>query len=100
METCRPLKPEMLENPIRVRVNDPELDYPGAKKIADLKAKERGHDPMLLAWYDRKPGRFSPNVECCGEEKPAWMIYAESRGGDITISVNDETFVFIYRDLP
>lgn len=51
---------------------------------------------MLLAWYDRKRGRFSPNVVCCSERKPGWVVYAESRGGNITIDINDESYVFIY----
>jgi hypothetical protein len=53
---------------------------------------------MLLAWFDKKNGRFSPPVECCGDEKPAWIIYAESRGGNITIDINQEAYVFIYLD--
>jgi hypothetical protein len=55
-------------------------------------------DPMLLGWYSSGTGRFSPNVDCCSEEKPGWIVYAESRGGTITIDINDEQFVFIYRD--
>ena len=40
------------------------------------------------------------SVECCSEHKPGWIVYAESRGGNITIDNNDEKDVFIYRDLP
>ena len=53
---------------------------------------------MLLSWYDAGTGRFSPDVECCSEEKPGWVVYAESRGAGITVDINDEQFVFIYRD--
>ena len=44
---------------------------------------------MLLAWYDRGAGTFSPRVTCCGDDKPAWLIYAESRGGDLIIDINE-----------
>jgi hypothetical protein len=37
-------------------------------------------------------------VECCGDEKPAWLIYAESRGGRIVVDINDEDFIFVYLD--
>ena len=51
---------------------------------------------MLLAWYDREAGAFSPQVTCCGDDKPAWLIYAESRGGDLVIDINQEAYVFVY----
>ena len=52
---------------------------------------------MLLAWYDRGAGQFSPQVTCCGDAKPTWLIYAESRGGDLVIDINEEAYVFVYR---
>ena len=51
---------------------------------------------MLIAWFDRTSGRFSPPVECCDEEKPAWLVYAETRGANIVIDVNREAYVFVY----
>jgi hypothetical protein len=53
---------------------------------------------MLLGWCDATSGRFSPNVTCCSEDKPAWIVYAETRGGNLTIDINDEKYVFIYCD--
>ena len=76
------------------------LDFGEARKLADQKAKELGEDPMLLAWYEQKSGTFSPPVECCSEIKPGWIVYAESRGGSITIDINDEEYIFIYLDAP
>jgi hypothetical protein len=54
---------------------------------------------MLLAWYEAKSGRFSPAVECCSETKPGWLVYAESRGGNIAIDINDQEYVFVYREV-
>jgi hypothetical protein len=51
---------------------------------------------MLISWFDRQTGKFSPQVECGGKAKPAWLVYAESRGANIVIDVNRETFVFAY----
>ncbi|MCF8083128.1 MAG: AF1514 family protein [Deltaproteobacteria bacterium] len=99
MITCQPtLAKEMLPNPVFVQVNESLPDLKAARLIADQKASELASDPMLLAWYEAKTGRFSPDVECCSEFKPGWVVYAESRGGNVTISINDQEYVFIYRD--
>jgi hypothetical protein len=87
----------MLRNPIEVRVEDDGLDFVNAKAAADREAGKRSGDPMLLAWYDGRTGKFSPQVTCCGEDKPAWLIYAESRGGKMVIDINDEDYIFVYR---
>jgi hypothetical protein len=97
MADCIPLRREMLKDPIDIDVADEPLDFARARSIAELRAREEGAEPMLLAWYDRGAGRFSPRVTCCGDAKPAWLIYAEARGGDLVIDINDEAYVFVYR---
>ncbi|MCL4503340.1 MAG: AF1514 family protein [Deltaproteobacteria bacterium] len=97
MPECMPLTRQMLHNPIGLRVDDPDLDFPQAEKLARQKAKEVCDEPMLLAWFDRVKGVFSPNITCCREDKPSWLTYAESRGGNIVISINDEDYVFVFR---
>jgi hypothetical protein len=86
----------MLVNPVDVRVEDESLDFEKAKEIADHKAKEISEDAMLIAWFDRQEGKFSPPVECGGKEKPAWLVYAETRGAEIVIDINHEAYVFVY----
>jgi hypothetical protein len=54
---------------------------------------------MLLSWYNGDTGEAYPNVECGVREKPAWIIFAESRGGDLTIDINNGRYVFIYLSL-
>jgi hypothetical protein len=88
----------MLINPVELHVESDGLDFARARKMADQKAKDFAQDPMLMAWYEASSGIFSPNVECCSEHKPGWVVYAESRGGHITIDINDEAYIFIYRD--
>ena len=97
MADCIPLSREMLKDPIDIGVADEPLDFPRARAIADRRAREVGDDPMLLAWYDRDAGAFSPRVTCCRDDKPAWLTYAESRGGDLVIDINAEAYVFVYR---
>ena len=86
----------MLKDPIPLRVAG-ELDFARARALADRQAGESGEEPMLLAWYNRDRGEFSPQVTCCSEDKPAWLTYAESRGSDLVIDINDEAYVFVYR---
>ncbi|RJR43159.1 MAG: hypothetical protein C4576_15005 [Desulfobacteraceae bacterium] len=97
MNRCIAVTKEVLTNPVMVWTDEETLSFETARSMAERKAREFCPDPMLLAWYDRRSARFSPPVECCSEEKPGWIVYAESRGGNITIDVNEETFVFIYR---
>ena len=97
MADCIPLSREMLRDPIDVEVTDTLMVFSQARAIAEARARQEAADPMLLAWYDRGAGRFSPQVTCCGDDKPAWLIYAESRGGDLVIDINCEAYVFVYR---
>jgi hypothetical protein len=96
MTECIVLRRDMLKNPVQVQVDD-DLDFARAKELADREARKKSADPMLLAWYNGRTGQFSPMVECGAEDKPAWLVYAESRGGDICIDINDEEYVFVYR---
>jgi hypothetical protein len=98
MNNCKTLTKDMLADAIKVKVPENSLNFKTAKQRATENAREVASDPVLLAWYERETGRFSPDVECCGEEKPSWMIYAESRGGNITVDINDGAYVFMYAD--
>ena len=97
MADCILLTRAMLKNPIDLEVHDAPLDFARARAIAEARARQEAADPMLLAWYDRGADRFSPQVTCCGDDKPAWLVYAESRGGDLVIDINREAYVFVYR---
>ena len=97
MADCIALSREMLKDPIDIGVSDEPLDFARARVIAEARAREVWAEPMLLAWYDRGAGQFSPRVTCCSDDKPAWLIYAESRGGDLVIDINEEAYVFVYR---
>lgn len=98
MPECVPLTREMLKDPIEMRVAG-RLDFQQAKDLASRRAGEIGAEPLLLAWFDRTRGVFSPNLTCCREDKPSWLTYAESRGGDIVISINDLDYVFVFKSL-
>jgi hypothetical protein len=97
MMDCKYITRDMLTHPVMVTMDDKPLDFFSARTLADSKARELSSDPMLLAWFDRSGGRFSPDVICCGDSKPTWLTYAESRGADIEVDINNEDYVFVYK---
>ncbi len=97
MAVCVPLTREMLPNRIPVTSGLPIVDFQQARQLADQKALEYLAQPMLMAWYDSNAGKFSPNIVCCQEHKPSWLVYAETRGGELSVDINDLEYVFVYR---
>ena len=93
------LKPKLEDYPgklIELNSENQELDFEEAKDFAKQKARGICADPMLLSWYQGQTGESYPNLECGPGDKPAWIVYAESRGGDLTIDINHGQYVFIY----
>jgi hypothetical protein len=93
------IKPKILDYPgehIALKSAHPALDFEEAKDLATQKAKEICADPMLLSWYQGQSGQSYPNLECGRSDRPAWIVYAASRGGNLTIDVNAGQYVFIY----
>ena len=60
---CAVFSPEMLPYALRVTMEGEESSFENARKYADKAVKTQGKCPMLLAWYDRVDGAFSPRVE-------------------------------------
>ena len=85
---------------IKIHMDDAALNFSTAKNIAKQKAQEMSADPMLLSWYNGRTGESYPNLECGPGDKPAWIIYAESRGADLTIDINEGQYIFLYLSLP
>jgi len=81
---------------IKLQVDDPALDFSKASALAKEKARERCKDPMLLSWHNGKTGEFYPKFECGSGGKPPWITFAEARGGNLTIDINDGEYTFIY----
>jgi len=96
MTECPLLTREMLPDPVDLAIQDEALDFPRAKQAADRRARELCDEPMLLAWFDRAAGQYSPKLVCCLEDLPSWLAYGLSRGGDLIIDINAEAFIFVY----
>ncbi len=88
-----------LGNHIKIQVDQKDLNFARAKDIAKAKATELSKDPMLLSWYNGRNGEYFPKMECGPRDKPVWIVFAESRGADIAINVNDGEYIFLYLSL-
>ena len=84
---------------IKLEVDYSDLDFDTARNIAKQKAREKCDDPMLLSWHNSDTSESYPHADCGPGDKPAWIIYAESRGGDLTIDINQGRYVFIFLSL-
>jgi len=84
---------------INLQIDDPGLDFSTAHDLAKIKARELNKDAMLLSWYCKKTGEYAPKFECGYKHKPPWIVFAEARGGNLTIDVNHGEYIFIFLKL-
>jgi hypothetical protein len=89
-----------LINPVKIKTDQSDLDFIAAQSMADEKVKSLCPDPMLVSWYNATTGESYPNVDCGCAGNPGWLNHAKSRNCDMTVDINDEQFVFIYRTQP
>ena len=74
MLECEIPKGDMLPNPVYVLLDKTGLDFKRAQDAARNLAKKIYWEPMLLSWFDKKAGKYSPkDVTCCTEEKTGWV---------------------------
>jgi len=99
MKECPIFSLEMLAKPIDLQLEDEGLDFGRAKKKADETVENLVGEAMLLAWYVARTGEYAPDIPCCQTDKPPWLAYAQSRGGNLAVVINNGDYVFIYRQL-
>lgn len=80
---------------IKHNVDLPDLDIAIAKNIAKELARKKSSNPMILSWKNGITGDFYPKYGCGGEKKPIWIHYAEARGANLTIDINDGQYIFM-----
>jgi hypothetical protein len=84
---------------IRLRVAEGGLDFAAAKDLAKRKAREICAQAMLLSWNNGETGECYPTVECGSSGRPAWLVYADARGADLTVDINDGQYTFMFLKL-
>ncbi len=97
MEQCQIPKPDMLPNPVRLKIDDETCDFDCAREKAIAQATVFDKSPRLLSWYDAKRKLYAPNDECCVPGEPNWLAYALARKADFSVDVNDEEYVFVFK---
>jgi len=84
---------------IRLRFAEAGLDFEKAKDLAKRKAREICAESMLLSWNNAGTGEYYPTFECGSSGRPAWVVYADARGTDLTIDINDGQYTFMFLKL-
>ncbi len=80
---------------IKKTIKDLKLDFQQAKDAAKKLALTKCKNCMVLSWKDGKTGEFYPTRECGTQNKPAWIHYAQVRGANLTIDINDGDYIFM-----
>lgn len=96
MQQCQIPREEILPGAVHLKLEGPELDWDRAKGAAYSLAHTYASSPELISWYDKAGQVFSPKEEC-KEGSPGWVEYARAQGGNLTVDVNHEQYVFIFR---
>ena len=96
MQECQIPREEILPGAVHVRLEGAARSLERAREAASSLAHTYGANPELISWYDRGHQDFSPREEC-KEGLPGWVAYARAHGGSLTVDVNHEEYVFIFR---
>ena len=81
---------------VDLTVSNPNLDMAEAGALAKEKARAMDPNAMMLSFHSKKTGQFWPNYECGGNGRPPWIVFAEARGYNLLIDINDGQFEFYY----
>lgn len=76
--------------------DDPGLDLASASALAKQKARAIDRNAMLLSYHSGKTGEYWPTYDCGGGNRPPWIVFAESRGYNLKIDINDGDYEFFY----
>jgi hypothetical protein len=84
---------------IRLQVAKAGLNFEKAKDLAKRKAREAVAESILLSWNNAETSEYYPTFECGSSGRPAWVVYADARGADLTIDINDGQYTFKFLKL-
>ncbi|SMD01008.1 hypothetical protein SAMN02746065_12074 [Desulfocicer vacuolatum DSM 3385] len=82
---------------LQYTIDDPDLDFTMAKNNVKEMVTSTYGNAMILSWKDGTTGKFYPTF-ACGDGKTnvePWIYYAQTRGANLTVDVNDGAYVFM-----
>ena len=82
-------------------ISEPKVIERGPCNVVGAYAVYEGDDEgpawgQASAEFDRRRGEGFPNHECGSAMKPPWEVFAESRGCNLIIDVDDGDYLFFY----
>ncbi len=81
---------------VSLQSTDTDRDFEKAAEVARSRARAINKNAMMLAWFNRRSGEGFPDFDCGAGDKPPWRVFAEARGANLTVDVNDGEFIFLY----
>ncbi len=81
---------------VNIQIAGSDLSFEEVSDQARSRARDIDKNAMMLAWFNRRSGEGFPDYDCGAGDKPPWRVFAESRGANLTIDVNDGEFIFLY----
>jgi hypothetical protein len=81
---------------LEITLDEDRLNFEAARQTARERVRKMAPDAMLLSWHDRCTGAFGPPVRCGADTRAPWVVWAASRGADLTVRVNQGVFVFYF----
>ena len=90
------MKFETLGELIELTADPAGLDFEKARDLAKAHARRVDPQAMLLSWHSGLTGDYDPKIECGRQDRPPWIIWAASRGANLTVSVNQGAYVFYF----
>ncbi len=89
-------KAEPLGKLVTLRVETAGLDVERARQLARAAARRIDPQAMLLSWHGGLTGEYHPKIECGRQDRPPWIVWAASRGANLTVLINDGAYCFYY----
>ena len=82
---------------VDIHISGYPVSFDLARDIARLLAEEKNDMATLVSWNDAERDIHSPQcLQCEIKGEPGWEVYGRNHEGRLRISINDDTFVFIY----
>jgi hypothetical protein len=81
---------------VAMTIENTELDLATASAMAKVRAREIDSNAMMLSFHSAKTGEFWPTYDCGGGGRPPWIVFAEARGYNLKIDINNGEFEFFY----
>ena len=90
------MKAETLGKLVALKTEADGLDFEKARGLAKAAARRIDPRAMLLSWHCGLTGEYHPNIACGLRDRPPWIVWAASRGANLTVSINDGDYCFYY----